>query len=446
MLMRTRTFGILAYKRRTPLLLDTEEQLARLRQRIAGIDRKYLAHRVERRQLPTEIRPPTTCCFIEEWAEGQVTSNEHGEHFQMERLFPAHKRHGAADIGALSEIPHDFLDAVSENDIRSVPPHRWAFLDTETTGLAGGSGTYAFLVGVGRITAEGFRVRQFFMRDYVEERSSLSALDEHLREFDVLITYNGKSYDQPLLETRFRMNRLKPPFSNLSHLDLLYGARRLWKLRLENCRLIQLEEQILGVAREGDLPGDLIPYVYFEYVRSREAHRMVPVFHHNAMDILTLACLTGIVPAAFRSHDSESLAKIGVHRGEDLSGIARWLMASREFEAALALMKRSIGAGLPDRLLFRSLWDTAVLEKKCGRRDAALNVYAELAGCKNDYRVSALEELAKFYEHEEKNFSLALDFTCKAIELMPSSALLQRKSRLEKRLSKPVPRRLFKQT
>jgi uncharacterized protein YprB with RNaseH-like and TPR domain len=429
-----------------PLLLDTEEQLARLRQRIAGIDRKYLALRGERRIQAAEPKPPTTRCFIEEWGDGQVASNEHGEHFQMERLFPGHKRHGAADIGALAEMPHDFLDALSENGIRSVPPQRWAFLDTETTGLAGGSGTYAFLVGVGRITAEGFRVRQFFMRDYVEERSSLAALEEHLKDFDVLITYNGKSYDQPLLETRFRMNRMKAPFGALNHLDLLYGARRLWKLRLENCRLIQLEEQILGVTREGDLPGDLIPYVYFEYVRSREAHRMVPVFHHNAMDILTLACLTGIVPAAFRSHDGESLAKIGVHRGEDLSGIARWLMASKEFEAALGVMKRSIDAGLPDRLLFRSLWDTAVLEKKCGRRDAALNVFAELAGCKNDYRVSALEELAKFYEHDEKNFSLALDFTSKALELLPSPTLLQRKMRLEKRLAKPAPRRLFKQT
>jgi len=426
-------------------LLDTEDQLARLRQRIAGIDQKYSTLREQRKQQAAEPKPPTTRCFIEEWAEGEVASNEHGQHFQMERLFAAHKRHGVAEIGALSEMPHDFLDAVSENGIRSVPSNRWAFLDTETTGLAGGSGTYAFLVGVGRITAEGFRVRQFFMRDYVEERSSLTALEEHLKNFDVLITYNGKSYDQPLLETRFRMNRLKPPFGRLSHLDLLYGARRLWKLRLENCRLIQLEEQILGVVREGDLPGDLIPYVYFEYVRSREAHRMVPVFHHNAMDILTLACLTGIVPAAFRQHDGESLAKIGVHRGEDLSGIARWLMALRQFESALAVMKRSIDAGLPDRLLFRSLWDTAILEKKCGRRDAALNVLAELAGCKNDYRVHALEELAKFYEHEEKNFSLALDFTCKAIETLPSPTLIRRKARLEKRLAKPAPRRLFKQ-
>ena len=162
-----------------------------------------------------------------------------------------------------------------------VTPFRWAFLDTETTGLAGGTGTYAFLIGVGRICDDGFRVRQFFLREYGEERSALWALREHLEQFDVLITYNGKSYDQPLLETRYQMTRQKPPFARMAHLDLLFGARRLWKLRLENCRLVQLEQQILGMFREGDLAGELIPYVYFEYLRSQDATRLVPIFHHN---------------------------------------------------------------------------------------------------------------------------------------------------------------------
>ncbi len=106
-------------------------------------------------------------------------------------------------------------------------PTRWVFLDTETTGLAGGSGTYAFLIGVGWIDQDGFRVRQFFLRDYDEEASALHALNELLARFDVLITYNGKSYDQPLLETRYTMNRARTPFLRLEHLDLLYGARRL---------------------------------------------------------------------------------------------------------------------------------------------------------------------------------------------------------------------------
>ena len=115
--------------------------------------------------------------------------------------------------------------------------------------------------------------------------------------------------------------------------------------------------------RDGDLPGELIPYVYFEYLRSHEARRLVPIFHHNAMDILTLACLTPIVAAAFRTTDSESLARVGVRRGEDLAGIARWLIAAQDYDQALELLKRAIEAGLPDSLLFRVLWDTALLKR-----------------------------------------------------------------------------------
>jgi tetratricopeptide (TPR) repeat protein len=281
------------------------------------------------------------------------------------------------------------------------------------------------------------------MRDYVEEKSVLAALEAHLCDFDVMITYNGKTYDQPLLETRYRMCRQKPPFSRMRHLDLLFGARRLWKLRLENCRLIQLEQQILGVFREGDLPGELIPYVYFEYLRAREAQRLVPVFHHNAMDILTLACLTAVVPAAFRTADAAALRQVGVRRGEDLVGVARWLLNAGEAERSLELLKRAIDFGLPDRLLFRSLWDVAALEKKLARPAAALKIYTELAGCRNDHRVQALEELAKYYEHEEKNYGVALEFTRQALEFERTETLLKRKDRLERRLAKPRARRLI---
>ena len=423
-------------------MLDLDEQLTRLRQRIATIDAKYVGAKRNKALTLLPRKEPSTCCCIEQWSEGQVVANEFGEHFQTERAFSGRQQHGCADIGALSELPETFLDALGESEICATPPARWAFLDTETTGLAGGSGTYAFLIGVGRITAGGFRVRQFFMREYAEERSVLAALEAHLLEFDVLITYNGKSYDQPLLETRYRMTRRKPPFARLGHLDLLHGARRLWKLRLESCRLVQLEQEILGFYREGDLPGELIPYVYFEYLRSREAQRLVPIFHHNAMDIVTLACLTGIVPAAFRSTDPESLSRLGVRRGEDLASIARWLLTTGQHEHALELFRRAVQAGLPDKLLFRTLWDIALSEKKLGRLCAALEGFTELAGCRNEYRVSALEELAKYYEHEERNLALALDFTAQALHFGESDALRHRRQRLEKRLAKPRPRRL----
>lgn len=425
-------------------MLDTDSQLARLKQRIAAIDLRFAQrgagiaptrHAVE----PEEPTDEPIRSRIEEWADGEVVQNEFGEHFQTERLFPAHKQHGAADIGTLAELPADLMDALGGGDVPAANCERWAFLDTETTGLAGGSGTYAFLVGVGRITREGFRLRQFFMREYAEERSQLAALEEHLSNFDVLVTYNGKSYDQPLLETRYRMCRHKPPFGRLAHVDLLFGARRIWKLRLESCRLMELERQILGFHREGDLPGEMIPYVYFEYLRSREAHRLMPIFHHNAIDILTLACLSAIVPAAFRDTDPTALERLGVRRGEDLAGIARWLIAANEHERGLELMRRAVRAGLPDQVLFRALWEIALLEKKLGRADAALLVFGEIAACRNEYRCSALQELAKFYEHKERNFALALEFTKQAFGTQPSAELLHRKARLAKRLAKVKP-------
>ena len=399
---------------------NLDEQLANLRQRIALIDAKYAAAPVQ--ILPKRVR-------IEEWADGQVSENEFGYHYQVDRLFPGHKPHGSADVGALNEMPDTFLEVLSAGEISGVKPDRWAFLDTETTGLAGGSGTYAFLIGVGRITPEGFSVRQFFMRELSEERSQLAALEAYLREFEVLITYNGKSYDQPLLETRFRMNRARPPLARMRHLDLLHGARRLWKLRLESCKLIQLEQQILGVFREGDLPGHLIPYVYFEYLRSQEANQLVPIFHHNAIDILTLACLTAIVPEAFTNTSA-------VKHGGELVGVARWLKNSGEFEQALALMKRAVAAGLPDQVLFRTLWDISCLEKKLERPGEALPLWKELANCRNEFQVCALEELAKYYERQEVNYGLALEFTREGLRLENSDGLVRRRDRLEKKVGR----------
>jgi hypothetical protein len=212
----------------------------------------------------------------------------------------------------------------------------------------------------------------------------------------------------------------------------------LWKLRVESCRLVDLENRILGVEREGDLPGEMIPYVYFEYLRTQQAFRVVPIFHHNAIDILSLACLTGIVPFAFRSPGEAPL----VH-GADLVGLARWFQDSGGREQALELMRRAVGLGLPDELLFRTLWDTAMLEKRLGRLAAALEILNDLAGSRNPYRAAALEELAKHYEHREKDHAKALELVRAAIAASDSAELRQREARLERRVAKPRPQRLL---
>jgi tetratricopeptide (TPR) repeat protein len=256
----------------------------------------------------------------------------------------------------------------------------------------------------------------------------LHALSAYLARFDVLITYNGRSFDQPLLETRYTMSRARHPFARMEHLDLLFGARRLFKLRLENCRLVNLENQILGVEREGDVPGELIPYCYFEYLRTERAFRLVPIFHHNALDIVSLACLTGVIPEAFRDPES-----IRVRHGTDLLGLARWLELSGRMEEAHRLTRRAVDMGLPDQHLFRALFEAGGMEKKLGREHAALATFTDLSLSPNPYRVKAYEELAKHYEHRERNFKMALECVRAARQAEDSAALARRQQRLEKK-------------
>jgi uncharacterized protein len=404
---------------------DLQEQLAALRRRIARIDRKYAE------PAPARSAPPKPGRFIEELVSGEVVRTAHGEHFETEKLWERHRRHGSVDISDLAELPEDLLDSLSGGAIRRAHPGKWAFLDTETTGLAGGTGTYAFLIGIGCIEAGGFRLRQFFMRDYGEEASLLARVGEYLSRFDVLITYNGKAYDQPLLETRFRMARARHPFDRMEHLDLLFGARRLWKLRLESCRLVDLESQILGVERQGDLPGEMIPYYYFDYLRSRQAFRLVPILHHNAIDILSLACLAAIVPLAFRAPEEAAL-----RHGADLVGLARWLVAAERPEEAVKLLRRAVDLGLPDPLLFKTLWDAAALEKRLGRAEAARAGFEELTASPNPYQARAYEELAKHYERRERDYSAALDMTRRARSLADSAEIQRREQRLLARVEK----------
>lgn len=357
---------------------------------------------------------------------GDEIETAFGRHFETEKLWEHHRHHGSADVGALASLPHDLLSAIGP--MPSGPPETWAFLDTETTGLSGSISTCAFLVGVGRITKEGFRVRQFFMRAYSEEASLLDAVSRHLKGFQVLITYNGATFDQPLLESRYRLHRAASPFARLPHLDLLHGARRLWKLRFESCRLVDLENQILGFERTGDIPGAMIPYVYFEYLRTKWIERLVPVFHHNALDILTLACLTGIVPHAFSDATSRTNAA-------ELAAIARWLTEAGDIDRALPLYRRAVESGLRDDLLFRTLWDMARLERKQGNHEALQTILTDLGTSKNPFRVKALSELAKHAEHSEKNYAKALEFTQSALSLEFTTELEKREQRLKKKLT-----------
>jgi hypothetical protein len=193
--------------------------------------------------------------------------------------------------------------------------------------------------------------------------------------------------------------------------------------------LVDLETQVLGYEREGDVPGSLIPYLYFEYLRTRDAGRLQPVFEHNALDILSLACLTGIVPHAFKDCGT-------VRHGSEIVGMARWLLKTGDPAEARALFARAVDAGLPDGLLFRTLWEIAGLDRKLGAEELAVAGWVELATARNPYRVKALEELAKYEEHRARNPSRALEWTRVALEHEDTVGLRHREERLMKKVGR----------
>jgi uncharacterized protein YprB with RNaseH-like and TPR domain len=357
-----------------------------------------------------------------------VKKNCHGEHLSL------HCWHGdhapcAPDPGALRllapDAPEDVADA-----------QQWLFLDTETTGLAGGTGTYPFLVGLAWWEGGGLEVEQLFMREYSEERSLLAALAERLAERPVLITFNGKSFDWPLLETRYRMTRTIPPPSLRAHLDFLHPARNLWRLRLGSVRLSQLERHVLGWDRGTDVVSELIPRIYLDFVRGGQADPLVSVFHHNQMDLRGLAGLSGRILSLLGDCEAPS------QDGLELYGVSRICERRGELKRARKLYEQSIGSVLPmetDRAARTAL---ARLAKRDGDIARARELWENTLGNSRE-GYEAYEQLAIYYEHQAGEPRQALAIAREALAqlrranqaaLIAASAYRTTKARFEHRL------------
>ncbi len=253
-------------------------------------------------------------------------TNQYGGYLSV-RCWCAQPPQYSPDLRALRLLMPDALDEIGD-------PEQWLFLDTETTGLAGGSGTYAFLVGIAWWEGGGLEIEQFFMREYSEERALLFALRERIVEHPVVVTFNGKSFDWPLLETRYRMSR-KISVPNLrAHLDFLHPARNLWRLRLGSVRLSELERHVLGWDRGGDVLSGLIPQIYFDYLRGGPPERLVPVLNHNQMDLRGLAALSSRILSLLS--DAENLGQDGL----ELFGVSRICEKRGEHTRARNLYER----------------------------------------------------------------------------------------------------------
>ena len=321
------------------------------------------------------------------------------------------------------------------DSVRHSDPRDLVFLDTETTGLAGGSGTHVFLVGVGRFTAGGFMVRQFFMRHPGDERALLCALERELHDVEALVTYNGRAFDLPLLETRFHMHgrQFEPPGT---HHDLLATTRAVWKYRLPSCALSVVERAILGVEREVDAPGWMIPQLYFDYLRARCIATLEPVFAHNRADIVSLARLTALV----RSYEAGHAAPANPIDG---LALALHVLRRRPSDAAIDGARAGWRAyGIPAELRLKGLQALSIALKRLSRHDeAAVEWRAGLTDPSRSIRLYAAEELSKHLEHREHDHARALDLARSAAanaELARDDrardAFVRRSQRLERKL------------
>jgi uncharacterized protein YprB with RNaseH-like and TPR domain len=369
---------------------------------------KSLGVRIGARDLPPPR--PREPYPIERVVPGRFQETPHGEVYLVEKRYPLEQRHGCATLqitaplGVIAEWAREPRLADAELDT-------FAFLDTETTGLAGGTGTYAFLVGVGRYDGQGFHLAQFFMRDPIEEPALLAALTEFLEPCQALVTFNGKGFDVPLLNARYITNGEQPALASLAHLDLLPLARRLWRVRLPSRSLGYLEEHILGLVRDQeDVPGWVIPGLYFGYLRSGDARAMKSVFYHNAVDVLSLAALL--------SHVAEMLDDpFGgtVVYGLDLVAMGRMFENLGRLEKAAQLYERGLARDLSEEIHWDTVRRLSFAQKRRDNLPAAAALWREAA---RSGQIYAHVELAKFYEHRQRDYSQAAQWTQAALALV----------------------------
>lgn len=294
-------------------------------------------------------------------------------------------------------------------------PRNWIFLDTETTGLAGGTGTYAFLVGLARWEDDALVTEQFFMQDHSEEPSLLAAVARRLAGRPVLVTYNGKSFDWPLLETRYRITRAAEPAAPAAHLDLLHPARHIWRFRLGSLALSELERHVLGLVREGDIPSSAIPGYYFDFLRGGPAEPIGAVFRHNRMDLRGLALLAGRV--AEMLDDPERASRDAA----ELYGLSRLMRCRGESALAGAACERALLRGLPEEAERCALRELALHARRAGDFARAQELWQKLAGDPRWGRL-ACEQLAIHYEHRLRDAAQAARLVRRALVELEESA------------------------
>lgn len=312
----------------------------------------------------------------------------------VEERYPLSFRHGSSPLSQLHGAPL----AVLCEDGSAPAPEELIFMDTETSGLAGGTGTLAFLLGLGRIAGDALVVRQFFLTGFGGERALLQAAREWLPEGGWLVSFNGKCFDAPLLAARYRLTALEDPFAALPHIDLLYPTRRAFGRSWTDCRLQTAERRLLAFARSGDIPGWEVPECWFEFVRAGVTERLPAILEHNRWDLVSLAALLPLLAHLHAMPDQTDA---------DVLAIARSRLRQGDEAAAFGQLRRQA-----HRLDEVGLLELARLHRRRGEWSEAVALWERLAARGS---VAALEYLAKYHEHVRRDYVQALACTRRLI-------------------------------
>jgi len=357
-----------------------------------------------------DLAPPKTAprYGIDSVVAGAFYPNPRGEVFIAQQEYSSDYRHGISPL--LSSFPFHLISQwAGDPRLVDLPLSAFAFLDTETSGLSGGTGTYAFMVGIARFVDDKFVLRQFFMRDPAEESAMLEGIAQFLAPARALVTFNGKAFDAPLLTTRYLLHHIPVPYKDYSHLDLLPLARRLWRDRLESRALKYLEQHVLGLTRSSEeVPGYEIPWLYFDYLRTGDARPLAGVFYHNAMDVVAMAALLTHVNEMIQN-PYEGRVEHGldfVALGKLFEDLGHWDEAARLFERGLQLNLTESDFGLAVKRL-------SILQKRRGDFEEAIRLWERAA---ENGHIYAHIEMAKYYEHKCRDVKTALKWTHSALK------------------------------
>ncbi len=357
--------------------------------------------------------------FLDKWQtlDTQQFCFEEDYCLVRERHYPLSYQHGVYVLG-------DFLHAcelwqtASINHPLSCKGYKandLFFFDTETTGLSQGAGTAIFLLGHARFEEDKIIVRQHFLPHIGSEIAMYQSFLENV-DYTTLVTYNGKSFDWPKVKARHTLLRHHiPQLPSFGHFDLYHSARRMWKDELESVRLSIVEKEILGIQRENDIPGFLAPAMYFDFVETKNPESIFGIFEHNEQDVLSLICLY--------THLTYTILQERNISNRETFEIGRWLATLGEKEEAIVIYEQSLTSQTDKRTNFA----LSMLYKRTGKWQEAVSLWKEICCEEKENKIDTLIELAKYYEHREKNYKQAFAYADEAYKQLEVSGVFKEK-------------------